>query len=108
LAGNRDTDLTCTHMITRPLTEGDLDRGRAPDLKSPHWRCSTVDPATGAVCTADHTATTSSTRVTTPCRASAGPPASPPGSSGPNARWSSTAIAWNRLPGTDVEVTGAA
>jgi hypothetical protein len=24
-------------MITRPLTEGDLDRGRAPDLKSPHW-----------------------------------------------------------------------
>jgi hypothetical protein len=22
-------------MITRPLTEGDLDRGRAPDLKKP-------------------------------------------------------------------------
>jgi hypothetical protein len=38
-------------MITFPLTEGDLDRGRAPDLKSPHWRCSTVDPTTGAVCT---------------------------------------------------------
>jgi hypothetical protein len=38
-------------MTTPPLTEGDLDRGRAPDLKSPHWRCSTVDPTTGAVCT---------------------------------------------------------
>jgi hypothetical protein len=29
---------------------GDLDRGRAPDLKSPHWRCRIIDPATGAVC----------------------------------------------------------
>lgn len=37
-------------MIPSPLTEGDLDRGRAPDLNSSHWRCSTVDPATGAVC----------------------------------------------------------
>jgi hypothetical protein len=36
---------------TSPLTEGDLDRGRAPDLKRRHRRCSTVDPATGAVCT---------------------------------------------------------
>ncbi len=33
------------------LTEGDLDRGRAPDLTSPHWRCGIVDRATGAVCT---------------------------------------------------------
>ncbi|MGH3797151.1 MAG: hypothetical protein ACRDSP_19945 [Pseudonocardiaceae bacterium] len=33
------------------LTEGDLDRGRPPSLKSPHWRCSIVDPASGAVCT---------------------------------------------------------
>lgn len=33
------------------LTEGDLDRGGPPDLKSPHWRCSVIDPATGAVCT---------------------------------------------------------
>jgi hypothetical protein len=38
-------------MITRLLTEGDLDRGRPPELKSPHWRCSIVDPASGAVCT---------------------------------------------------------
>src|SRR5918998_2635168 len=38
-------------MITTLLTEGDLDRGRLPELKSPHWRCSIVDPATGAVCT---------------------------------------------------------
>ena len=33
------------------MTEGDLDRGHAPDLTSPHWRCGIVDPATGAVCT---------------------------------------------------------
>jgi hypothetical protein len=33
------------------LTEGDLDRGRPPDLTSHHWRCGIVDPATGAVCT---------------------------------------------------------
>lgn len=33
------------------LTEGDLVRGRAPDLTSPHWRCGIVDRATGAVCT---------------------------------------------------------
>ena len=33
------------------LTEGDLDRGRPPDLTSPQWRCGIVDPATGAVCT---------------------------------------------------------
>jgi hypothetical protein len=46
-AGQPHPRLTCTHMITRPLTEGDLDRGGAPDLKSPHWRCRTVDPATG-------------------------------------------------------------
>jgi hypothetical protein len=38
-------------VITHPLTEGDLDRGRAPDLKSPHWRCGIVDPSTTAVCT---------------------------------------------------------
>jgi hypothetical protein len=38
-------------MINPPLTEGDLDRGRAPDLKSPHWRCGIVDPSTTAVCT---------------------------------------------------------
>jgi hypothetical protein len=38
-------------MITPLLTEGDLDRGRPPELKSPHWRCSIIDPATGAVCT---------------------------------------------------------
>src|SRR5438105_1613346 len=33
------------------LTEGDLDRGRPPGVTSPHFRCSIVDPATGAVCT---------------------------------------------------------
>jgi hypothetical protein len=38
-------------MVTQLLTEGDLDRGHPPDLKSPHWRCGIVDPATGAVCT---------------------------------------------------------
>ena len=38
-------------MTTPLLTEGDLDRGRPPELKSPHWRCGIVDPATGAVCT---------------------------------------------------------
>ncbi len=38
-------------MTTPLLTEGDLDRGRPPELKSPHWRCGIVDPATGATCT---------------------------------------------------------
>jgi hypothetical protein len=38
-------------MIEPLLTEGDLDRGYVPDRKSPHWRCSIVDPDTGAVCT---------------------------------------------------------
>jgi hypothetical protein len=38
-------------MTTPLLTEGDLVRGRAPELKSPHWRCGIVDPATGAACT---------------------------------------------------------
>ncbi|MGH3846758.1 MAG: hypothetical protein ACRDS0_35855, partial [Pseudonocardiaceae bacterium] len=34
------------------LTEGDLDRGRPPELTSRHWRCRVVDAeATGAVCT---------------------------------------------------------
>jgi hypothetical protein len=42
--------LTLVGMMTL-LTEGDLVRGRAPDLTSPHWRCGIVDPATGAVCT---------------------------------------------------------
>jgi hypothetical protein len=38
--------------MTAPLlTEGDLDRGRPAELTSPHWRCTIVDPATGAVCT---------------------------------------------------------
>lgn len=39
------------NMTSPLLTEGDLDRGHAPDLTSPHWRCGIVDPATGAVCT---------------------------------------------------------
>jgi hypothetical protein len=39
-------------MIWTLLTEGDLNRGRAPELTSPHWRCGIVDPkASGAVCT---------------------------------------------------------
>jgi hypothetical protein len=38
-------------MTLALLTEGDLDRGRPPDLTTPHWRCCIVDPATGAVCT---------------------------------------------------------
>jgi len=38
-------------MTTPLLTEGDLDRGRPPELKSPHWRCGIVDPASGATCT---------------------------------------------------------
>ncbi len=38
-------------MTTPLLTEGDWDRGRPPELKSPHWRCGIVDPATGATCT---------------------------------------------------------
>ena len=37
--------------MMRLLTEGDLDRGRPPDLTSQHWRCGIVDPATGRVCT---------------------------------------------------------
>ena len=43
--------LTLDGMTPPLLTEGDLDRGRASDLTSPHWRCGIVDPATGAVCT---------------------------------------------------------
>jgi hypothetical protein len=38
-------------MTTALLTEGDMDRGRAPDLKTHHWRCGVVDPSTTAVCT---------------------------------------------------------
>lgn len=38
-------------MTEQLLTEGDLDRGRPPELTSPHWRCRIVDPTTGAVCT---------------------------------------------------------
>jgi hypothetical protein len=38
-------------MTTPLLTEGDLDRGRRPDVGSEHFRCGIVDPATGAVCT---------------------------------------------------------
>ncbi|MDT7594463.1 MAG: hypothetical protein QOJ06_9 [Pseudonocardiales bacterium] len=42
---------TLVSMISL-LTESDLVRGRAPDLTSPHSRCSiVVDQATGAVCT---------------------------------------------------------
>jgi hypothetical protein len=43
--------LMCIDMTMPLLTEGDLDRGRPPELKSPHWRCGIVDPATGAACT---------------------------------------------------------
>jgi hypothetical protein len=43
--------LTLVGMMTPLLTEGDLVRGRTPDLTSPHWRCGIVDRATGAVCT---------------------------------------------------------
>jgi hypothetical protein len=50
-ADQPNTCLPCTDMTTPLLTEGDLDRGRPPELKSPHWRCSIVDPATGATCT---------------------------------------------------------
>jgi hypothetical protein len=42
---------TLVGMMTPLLPEGDLVRGRAPDLTSPHWRCGIVDRATGAVCT---------------------------------------------------------
>lgn len=38
-------------MVMELLTEGDLDRGRPPERKSPHWRCGIVDPDSGAVCT---------------------------------------------------------
>lgn len=38
--------------MTRPLlTEGDVARGRPPDISSAFFRCGIVDPATGAVCT---------------------------------------------------------
>jgi hypothetical protein len=42
---------TVQPMRTALLTEGDIDRGRAPDLTSPHWRCRIVHAASGAVCT---------------------------------------------------------
>jgi hypothetical protein len=42
---------TLVAMTLSLLTEGDCVRGHPPDLTSPHWRCSIVDPATGAVCT---------------------------------------------------------
>ena len=38
-------------MITTLLTEGDLDRGQSPSLRSLHWRCGIVHAASGAVCT---------------------------------------------------------
>ncbi len=36
---------TVVRMTTPLLTEGDLDRGRPPELTSPHWRCRIVDAA---------------------------------------------------------------
>jgi hypothetical protein len=38
-------------MTTALLTEGDLDRGQPPSLRSPHRRCGIVHAASGAVCT---------------------------------------------------------
>lgn len=46
-----DPSGTLVGVMVRLLTEGDLDRGRPPDLTSPHWRCGIVDPTSGAVCT---------------------------------------------------------
>jgi hypothetical protein len=65
---------------------GDLDRGRAPDLKSPHWRCRIIDPPPARCAPGDHT-TTMSTGVITLCKAPADPAASPPGPAAPSARW---------------------
>ena len=48
---SRRLALMCIDVITPLLTEGDLDRGRPPALKSLHWCCGIVDPATGAACT---------------------------------------------------------
>lgn len=42
---------TVQDMATGLLTEGDIDRGRPPDLTSPHWRCGIVHAASGAGCT---------------------------------------------------------
>jgi hypothetical protein len=88
-------------MITRLLTEGDLDRGRPPARKSPHWRCSIVDPASGAVCTrrpghdGQHkgyeTVTGGSTRLTD-------------WSGGTERAMVVDGYTWTRIPGTDFEV----
>jgi hypothetical protein len=47
----RWVDAYRSRMTSPLLTEGDLDRGHAPDVISPYWRCVVVDPTTGAVCT---------------------------------------------------------
>jgi hypothetical protein len=100
--------LACTPMmITHPLTKGDLNRGRAPDLKSHHWRCRIVDPATGALCTRRphhdnehrgyHTVqgTDRSSCLTT-------------WTGGTERAMIIDSYCWNRMPGTDVDLRALA
>lgn len=42
---------TLVDMTEVLLTEGDVARGRAPDVVRVSWYCGIVDPSTGAVCT---------------------------------------------------------
>lgn len=89
------------------LTEGDLDRGRPPDLTSPDWYCGIVDPEKQLVPSvrSDRTTITWSTRATQLCREA--------GTIGSFETWSggherATVIeegcTWTRVPGTDVEI----
>ena len=48
-AGRPDPHLTSTDVITSPLTEGDLDRGRAPDRKARTGGAAPSTPPPGAM-----------------------------------------------------------
>jgi hypothetical protein len=95
-------------VISSPLTEGDLDRGRAPDLKSPHWRCRIVDPATGAVCTRRPHRDDEQHQGYQAVQGSGRSTRIVSWSGGTERALVADGYTWTRVPGTDVEVRALA
>ena len=94
--------------MMRLLTEGDLDRGRPPDLTSPHWRCGTVDPATGGACTRPPHTEGELTRVGAAVQG-VGRSTRPVSWAGGTTRaMVIDAYTWTKVPRTDVEVRALA
>ena len=86
------------------LTEGDLDRGRAPDLTSPHWRCGIVDRATGAVCTRRPHGHDQEHQGWTAVQGARRSKKLVNWTGGSERAMVVDGYAWTRVPGTDVEV----